>query len=408
MMFGRKKATGVVEPSGLRERLERDRAVDSVRREDDLARKATVIDHEIREAGVRERKAAARWARVQRARNAREMARLSRTRQRAIISGTRARLTAEMNQSGEVRALRLARLQTAVLCMGIPALSAFGFWSMGGVQAGTAELFHLVPGSFLWVAAWFLEPALILVAAGIIIFKAILRACGGEPTRGVSAVEWVALSVSVALNWVSVPDGAGFGGFLLHSIGPVGAAGVAFAIGLLLKCIGLADPWKDAPRIADMDFTVPDLEDVLADPFASLAGLSGEVHRQVVTDSGEPVPVASGHGVGELPAVPSGEALRSNRDQGERSTVAVRRDRGRKVPAVAKKPARRASRSVAELAADLDEAIKAGRLTEDASVNQVRLVLECSPSRAKEAIAHRASEVHRPKLAVVGEQAVNE
>jgi hypothetical protein len=287
-------------------------------------------------------------------------------------------------------------------------LLAFGWWSTTGVQAGVVELLHLAPGSASWYAAWGVEAALILLAAGIIVFKAVLRACAGEPTRGVSLVEFGALGVSLALNAVSVPAGVGPGAYLTHSIGPIGAASTAFAIGLLLKCIAVADPWKDAPRIADMDFTVPDITDVLADPFASAAGSSGEAHQLTMQDSGEPAPVTSGHSVGEPPAVSSGEALRSNPDQGERSTVAVRRDRGRRVPAVAKKPARRAPRTVAELAADLDEVVRSGRLTEDASVNQVRLALECSPARAKEALAYRASEAHRPRLAVVGEQAVNE
>src|SRR5690554_6732100 len=94
-----------------------------------------------------------------RARRARQ--RVDQLRQQALLAGTAARTRYEVLQTGEARALRLARTRTAALAALLPVLLAFGAWSAAGVQAGMVTLLGLQPGSVAAAAAWLVEPALI-------------------------------------------------------------------------------------------------------------------------------------------------------------------------------------------------------------------------------------------------------
>jgi hypothetical protein len=89
----------------------------------------------------------------------------------------------------------------------------------------------------------------------IIIGRAVLRTSGGDTDTRADLAEWTALSVSLALNILGGWDGgwAALGGAVAHSLGPLGAAGTAFLMGLFDTYIARADPWKGAQRLADVD-----------------------------------------------------------------------------------------------------------------------------------------------------------
>jgi hypothetical protein len=106
-----------------------------------------------------------------------------------------------------------------------------------------------------------MEPALIAIVALIIIGRAVLRSSGGDTDGRATAAEWIALGLSLALNiFGGFPEGAGalagVASALPHSIGPIGCAGTAFLIGLFDSYVATAQPWKDAPRLADLKLPV--------------------------------------------------------------------------------------------------------------------------------------------------------
>ena len=179
------------------------------------------------------------------ARRARQ--RVDRLRQQATLAGAAARTRYEVLQTGEARALQLARTRTAALAALLPVLLAFGAWSAAGVQAGMVTLLSLEPGSVAAAAAWLVEPALIGVVATIILIRSRLRSVGGDLDERATRIEWGALSLSILLNavghWPASLDATAFAALVGHALGPVGAAGTAYLISVIQDGISSADPW---------------------------------------------------------------------------------------------------------------------------------------------------------------------
>ncbi|GAA2377343.1 hypothetical protein Cme02nite_20790 [Catellatospora methionotrophica] len=239
-------------------KLDAQRALLSAQRGDLLARKALEAEHRIAMDDVREQARAAERARRDRARDAVEADALGALYRRAQRSGTRARLRSQIQQSAEMRALRVARVRSATLAAGIPLLMAFAAWSTTGVQAGVVRLLDLESGSAGWWAAWAMEPALIAIVGLIIIGRAMLRSAGGNTDGSATAIEWAALSTSLVLNMIGAGDPTAssaeqFGSMLAHCVGPIGCATVAFLIGLFDGYVAKARPDQGAPRLVDMN-----------------------------------------------------------------------------------------------------------------------------------------------------------
>ena len=179
------------------------------------------------------------------ARRARQ--RIDRLRQQALLAGTAARTRHEVLQTGEARALRLARTRTVALAALLPVLLAFGAWSAAGVQAGMVTLLSLQPDSVAAAAAWLVEPALIGIVATVILIRARLRSLGGDLDERATRVEWGALTLSIALNcvghWPSDVDATAFAALVGHALGPIGAAATAYLISVIQDGIASANPW---------------------------------------------------------------------------------------------------------------------------------------------------------------------
>lgn len=254
---------GIATARDLRGRLSADRDVVAVTREHEWVRLAQDTQHDIRLADVTEHAKNAKRSRKQRAKDAAETAKLADLYRTAKSAGARARIRAEMYASAEMRALRLTKMRKVVLAAGLPVLLAFALWSTTGVQAGVVRLLHLDEGDPSWWSAWGVEPALIAIVALIIIGRAVLRTSGGDTDKRADLAEWTALLTSLALNIFGGWDGglAALGGAVAHSLGPLGAAGTAFLMGLFDTYIARADPWAGAQRLADLGFdTAPDTQ----------------------------------------------------------------------------------------------------------------------------------------------------
>ena len=340
-----------------------------------------------------------------RARRARQ--RVDRLRQQAMLAGAAARTRYEVLQTGEARALRLARTRTAALSALLPVLLAFGAWSAAGVQAGMVTLLSLQPGSVAAAAAWLVEPALIGVVATVILIRARLRSVGGDLDARAARVEWAALSLSILLNAVGHwPDSLGvtaFAALIGHALGPLGAAATAYLISVIQDGISSADPWRlgdgsPAPSLMGV-------EEAEAEPGQSLPG---EADRPSFVWPVEPprgarlLPIVAAtepHGEASVNLTESAESTspvsqsspspvnltgetserrESKRDLRKRRTRAVRRSTS---------PVKR--KSIEDRARELDELIRSGELAENASVNRVRLALRCSPENARRAIEWR-------------------
>lgn len=246
----------------LAEQLAEQRAVLDVQRTDLRERRRLDVEHRDALAEVEELTQTRRRARRERDRDGEEAAALAELYRRATRSGARARIRTDINRSAEMRALRIARVRTATLWAGVPVLVAFGAWSTAGVQAGVVRLLGLGHETAGWWAAWAMEPALLTIVALIIVGRAVLLSSGGDTDWRATAAEWVALGTSVALNLAGGWSGSGLSldalaSALAHSVGPVGAAGTAFLIGLFDVYVATAEPWRGAPRIADLDLTPP-------------------------------------------------------------------------------------------------------------------------------------------------------
>ncbi|OKI47249.1 hypothetical protein [Micromonospora sp. CB01531] len=244
----------------LAEQLAEQRAVIDVQRTDLRERRRLDAEHRDALAQVEELTETRRRARRGRDRDGEEAAALAELYRRATRSGARARIRTDINRSAEMRALRIARVRSATLLAGVPVLIAFGAWSTAGVQAGVVRLLGFDHESAGWWAAWAMEPALLTIVALIIVGRAILRSSGGDTDWRATVAEWAALGTSVALNMAGGWAGTGLdalGGALAHSVGPVGAAGTAFLIGLFDSYVSNAQPWLGAPRLAELDLTPP-------------------------------------------------------------------------------------------------------------------------------------------------------
>ncbi|MEU8185984.1 hypothetical protein [Micromonospora carbonacea] len=303
----------------LREQLDAARAVLTVERDDLLKRKRLDAEHRDALAEVAELTTSRARARRERDRDEEESTALAELYRRAARSGARARIRTDIDRSAEMRALRIARVRSATLWVGVPVLVAFGAWSTAGVQAGVVKLLGLAGASAGWWAAWAVEPALITVVAAIIVGRAVLRASGGDTDWRATVAEWAALSTSIGLNLAGGWTGSGLaalGGALAHSVGPVGAAGTAWLIGLFVSYVSAARPWEGAPRLADLDLTPPpaslgvgrsapaadrpndDLEalvDVVAPTVPELVELVEQAVTRHLADLPEPAPTPTVH-----------------------------------------------------------------------------------------------------------------
>src|SRR5690554_3301038 len=350
-----------------------------------------------------------------RARRARQ--RVDHLRQQALLAGTAARTRYEVLQTGEARALRLARTRTAALAALLPVLLAFGAWSAAGVQAGMVTLLGLEQGSVAAAAAWLVEPALIGVVATVILVRARLRSVGGDLDVRATRIEWAALSLSILLNavghWPDSLDATAFAALVGHALGPVGAAGTAYLISVIQDGIASANPWllddgSPAPSLMDVEEVATGTEpeqstsevdrpqstwpvtppsEALLLPIVAAPEMPHSEAPVNLTEGAQatsPVNPSSTSPVNPIGAI--SERRESKRDLRKRRTRQVRRSTS---------PVRR--KSVEDRARELDELIRSGELTETSSVNRVRLALRCSPENARRAIewrrAHLTGEV---------------
>jgi hypothetical protein len=429
-------------PESLDERLSRERADREVLRQDQIARRRADLANEITDGDlVEERSVVASERRIRTSRRE-QVAQLREAYMEARIAGSRARIQAEMGRSAEVRALRLERLGRWVLMIGIPVLVGFGVWSTAGVQAGVDRLLGLESWSAYWVASWGVEAALITFAAGLIIFEAIIRLCGGEVSWWVHAGEAGALSLSIMLNLAGMErvDWSRPGELAVHSIGPLGAAGTAFMIGVLMQCIARTDPWSTAPSIADMEFDLADVAGEFADPFARAIQTVGQTADPSARPDGQtdarpdglvgPDGDRTDDGLPQTDARPDGpSAYTDDRTDGDRTArpsaytddrtarpsgadgsdrtatgrggrtgnrsrsdrpVRDRSDTGVPVPPSARPPAVRPL-SDDELDAKLDRLYATGRLSDESSLTAVRTALGCGMARARKAVDRRTA-----------------
>ena len=373
-----------------------------------------------------------------RARRARQ--RVARLRQQAMLAGAAARTRYEVLQTGEARALRLARTRTAALAALLPVLLAFGAWSAAGVQAGMVTLLDLDPDSAAATAAWLVEPALIGVVATVILIRARLRSVGGDLDERATRIEWGALSLSIALNCVGHwPDSLGataFAALIGHALGPLGAAGTAYLISVVQDGISSADPWRlgdgsPAPSLMDVEEVEPDPghsastgegdRSAFVWPVAPPSGARllpivaavemphGEAPVNLTDGAESTSPVNPTGSAGEAPvnltgAAPvnlTGEAPVNLTDGAEstspvnltgatsepRESKAKQRKRRTRSPRRSTSPVNR--KSVEDRARELDDLIRSGELAENSSVNRVRIALRCSPENARRAIEWR-------------------
>ena len=200
----------------------------------------------------RENAAAARAARRESRRDRAEQRRLAELYRAAAVSGERARLAVAIRGSVEARRHRVDQVRSATLRIGVPVLAAFGAWSTVGVHQGVTALLGAAPGSPWWWGAWLVEPAIIAVVAGIIVARAVLRASGGDVDWRAHVAHWGALAVSILLNlaghWPTGLSGPEVTAAIAHSVGPLGAATVAWLIGVMDDYVRDAKPEKDGAR----------------------------------------------------------------------------------------------------------------------------------------------------------------
>jgi hypothetical protein len=247
--------TGTADAADLRGHLLSERAVVAVNREHEWVSLAQQAQHDIHLADVAEAAARDKRSRKQRANDAAEDAKLADLYRAAKAAGHRARVRALMSQSAEKRAVRLTKMRTVLLIVGLPVLLAFAGWSTTGVQAGFVKLLDLEKGEPTWWTGWGVEPALITIVAGIIIARAVLRNSGGDTDWRADVIESGALGTSLLLNVVGGRHGEGWaalGAAFGHSLGPVFAASTAYLMGLIDTYISRADPWTGAQSLDDI------------------------------------------------------------------------------------------------------------------------------------------------------------
>lgn len=204
----------------------------------------------------RENAAAAKAARREARRDRAEQRRLAELYRAAAVSGERARLAVAIRGSVEARRHRVDQVRAATLKVGLPVLGAFAAWSTVGVHAGVVGLLGAAPGSAWWWGAWFIEPALIAVVAGVIVARAVLRASGGDVDWRAHVAHWGALATSILLNlaghWPTGLSGPEVTAAIAHSVGPLGAATVAWLIGVMDDYVTAARPEEGARTLAEL------------------------------------------------------------------------------------------------------------------------------------------------------------
>lgn len=204
----------------------------------------------------RENAAAAKAARREARRDRAEQRRLAELYRAASVSGERARLAVAIRGSVEARRHRVDQVRAATLKAGLPVLAAFAAWSTVGVHAGVVGLLGAAPGSAWWWGAWFIEPALIAVVAGVIVARAVLRASGGDVDWRAHVAHWGALAVSILLNlaghWPTAFTGPEVTAAIAHSVGPLGAATVAWLIGVMDDYVTAARPEEGARTLTEL------------------------------------------------------------------------------------------------------------------------------------------------------------
>jgi len=180
---------------------------------------------------------------------------------RTIRIGTAADIRARIRSSAEVRAERVDRVRRWVLLGGGCILAAFAAWSTSGVHDGVVVSLGLKHRSASWWAAWAMEPALMTIVAMLIIARAALSTSGGGMDRRADVIQRTALATSLGLNIIggwsgAVSDWTSWRAALVHSIGPIGAAGTAYMMALVEEYCTSARPWEGAPRLAEMGLTI--------------------------------------------------------------------------------------------------------------------------------------------------------
>jgi hypothetical protein len=235
------------------------------RRQRELRNRRASQKHEIAIADLDEERTDVRLTRKELKADRREARALAKLNRKARVSGARAKLTHDLKNTGEIKAIRLQNVRIASLCVFIPVLAAFAAWSTVGVQAGVVKLIgtgdeateNIGTGDeAIGNIAWGVEPALIAVVAGIIIIRAILRTANGDLDWRSYVIEFTALAASIVLNLAgSWPEGgmstAHVAATIAHSIGPIGAAGTAILISVIDDGVTNAKPYEGAKSVAD-------------------------------------------------------------------------------------------------------------------------------------------------------------
>jgi len=248
----------------LQRRLTLRQGLDSLKRSDAVQRLQARVSHQIAVAAARAEARRDKRDRREEDRDAGEASALSGLYRRATVSGERARVRARIQQSAEMRAMRVARVRTVSLAVLLPVLVAFAAWSTAGVHAGLTMLLEIPSGSPMWWAAWALEPALITIVGGLIVVRAVLRSSGGDLGGRATLAEWGALTVSIALNaaghWPEGTSLTAVVALIAHSIGPLGAALTAWLIGIIDDAVAKAKPdvqnGQKVPSLADLGVSV--------------------------------------------------------------------------------------------------------------------------------------------------------
>lgn len=245
----------------LQRRLTLRQGLDKLKRSDAVQRLQARVAHQLAISAARAEARQDKRQRREENRDHHESSTLSDLHRRASVSGERARVRSQIQQSAEMRAMRVERVRRTSLYVLIPVLLAFAAWSTAGVHFGFVTLLDVPAGSPMWWTAWGIEPALITIVAGIIIVRAVLRSSGGDLDWRATLTEWGALSTSIALNaaghW---PEGGSLTAviaLIAHSIGPVGAALTAWLIGVIDDAVTRARPDRDAhgrvvPTLSDL------------------------------------------------------------------------------------------------------------------------------------------------------------
>lgn len=225
-----------------------------VKRTRELSNRRAVQKHEIALAGLDDERTDVRQDRKERRADRREARRLAKLTRQVRISGARVSAAHNLINSGEYRALRVQKIRKYSLLALLPVLTAFASWSTLGVHTGVLKLLGS-PGGSLETGAWFVEPALATIVAGIIVVRAALRSSGGDLDGRATAIEWGALAVSVILNlagaWPDSGRSAAVAATVAHSIGPVGLMTTAFLISIIDDAVNKAEPFKGHPSMAD-------------------------------------------------------------------------------------------------------------------------------------------------------------